>query len=75
MRVRGTTGEDGNRMKEKLSDCTWCGSRGSIEFGICQVCLMEYPIETKVIRLPLERAEKRSPVIRLDEDAEVGVAE
>jgi hypothetical protein len=36
-------------------DCSWCGSAASIEHGICQVCLMEYPVDTKVIRLPLGR--------------------
>jgi hypothetical protein len=39
-------------------DCTWCGSAASIEHGICQVCLMEYPVDTKVIRLPLDRDER-----------------
>lgn len=32
-------------------DCDWCGSAQSIEFGACQVCLMEYPLETKVLHL------------------------
>ena len=27
-------------------DCTWCGSARSIEYGICQVCLMRVPEET-----------------------------
>lgn len=39
----------------ELLDCHWCGSARSIEFGICQVCLMEYPMDTKVIVLPSER--------------------
>jgi hypothetical protein len=30
--------------------------------------LMEYPLETKVIRLPLERSEKRSLVSLVDPD-------
>lgn len=45
----------GNRMITDRLDCTWCGSAASIEHGICQVCLMEYPVDTKVIRLPLGR--------------------
>ena len=45
----------GNRMNTDRLDCTWCGSAASIEHGICQVCLMEYPVDTKVIRLPLGR--------------------
>lgn len=24
-------------------DCTWCGSARSIEYGVCQVCLMRFP--------------------------------
>lgn len=36
-------------------DCTWCGSARSIEYGICQICLMEYPLETQIIPLPQDR--------------------
>jgi hypothetical protein len=43
-----------------LYDCPWCGSAKSIEHGLCQVCLMEFPMETKVIALPMPR-----PVIDL----------
>ena len=46
-------------------DCTWCGSAASIEHGICQVCLMEYPVDTKVIRLPLDRDERMARRIEL----------
>ena len=42
-------------MRTDRLDCSWCGSAASIEHGICQVCLMEYPVDTKVIRLPLGR--------------------
>jgi hypothetical protein len=45
----------GTGMEADRHDCTWCGSAASIEHGICQVCLMEYPVDTKVIRLPLDR--------------------
>lgn len=56
-------------MKDEVRlDCTWCGSAKSIEFGVCQICLMEYPLETKVIRLPLERSEKRSVVIPVEDE-------
>lgn len=24
-------------------DCSWCGSALSIEYGMCQVCLMRFP--------------------------------
>jgi hypothetical protein len=24
-------------------DCTWCGSAQSIEYAVCQVCLMRFP--------------------------------
>jgi hypothetical protein len=57
-------------------DCTWCGSAASIEYGICQVCLMEHPVDSRVIKLPLareERARKRLHSITLPD--EVGVAE
>ena len=63
-------------------DCTWCGSAASIEHGLCQVCLMEYPVETKIIPLPLDRPAKQKRsldapakrTIDLTED-EVGVAD
>ena len=42
-------------MELEPLDCHWCGSARSIEFGICQVCLMEYPVETQIIELPTER--------------------
>lgn len=42
-------------MEEDRLDCSWCGSARSIEYGICQVCLMEYPLDTKVIPLPTAR--------------------
>ncbi len=29
----------------EVNDCTWCGSAGSIDHGMCQVCLMPYPKE------------------------------
>jgi len=38
-----------------LYDCPSCGSAKSIEHGLCQICLMEFPIETKVISLPTTR--------------------
>ncbi len=28
--------------------CVHCGSAGSIEFGMCQVCLAEYPDESQL---------------------------
>ena len=43
-------------METERLDCKWCGSARSIEHGICQVCLMEYPLDTKIIQLPLERS-------------------
>ena len=42
-------------MNVTLYDCPWCGSAKSIEHGLCQVCLMEYPMDTKVITLPPAR--------------------
>jgi hypothetical protein len=59
-------------------DCTWCGSAASIEYGICQVCLMEHPVDSKVIKLPLTREDRpikrRLHSIDVTQD-EVGVAE
>ena len=48
-------------METDRLDCTWCGSARSIEHGICQVCLMEYPVAMKVIRLPLDRGVRPRP--------------
>lgn len=55
-------------MASELYDCSWCGSARSIEHGLCQVCLMEYPVDTQVIALPAQRppaerppAERRQP--------------
>lgn len=42
-------------MRVTLYDCPWCGSAKSIEHGLCQICLMEFPVETKVITLPTGR--------------------
>lgn len=42
-------------MVDDRLDCGWCGSAASIEYGICQVCLMEYAADTDVIAFPLER--------------------
>lgn len=61
-------------MEHDRLDCSWCGSARSIEYGICQVCLMEYPHETKIIPLPIERAVASRRVIDLTE-SEIGLAE
>ena len=36
------------------TDCERCVSAGSVEFGICQVCLAEHPPETRFVE-PIER--------------------
>ena len=41
-------------MATERHDCTWCGSASSVEYGVCQVCLMEFPNEAIVIKLPIE---------------------
>lgn len=62
-------------MKEERLDCSWCGSARSIEYKMCQVCLMEYPMDTKVIRLP-ERGEQPVRRFSIEETVmETGVAE
>lgn len=35
-------------------DCTWCGSARSIEYGVCQVCLMRLPDEPGADRVVIE---------------------
>ena len=39
-------------VADDLFDCPWCGSAQSIEHGVCQVCLMDFAVDTKVIELP-----------------------
>ena len=46
----------GAGVEAELYDCPWCGSAQSIEHGLCQVCLMEFTIDTKVIQLAPRRA-------------------
>ena len=41
-------------MGTELYDCSWCGSAKSIEHGLCQVCLMEFSHDTKIIALPVK---------------------
>jgi len=62
-------------METERLDCDWCGSARSIEYGLCQVCLMEYPMDTRVILLPLERPSKISRTVHLDEQERTTVAE
>lgn len=55
-------------METERLDCSWCGSARSIEYGICQVCLMEYPLDTKIIHLPLGRLPRPTErILELDE--------
>ena len=36
----------------ELRDCAWCGSAASIEYGVCQVCLMRFlEPETEEVRV------------------------
>ena len=55
----GTTWK-GAGVATELYDCPWCGSAQSIEHGLCQVCLMEFPVETKIIELAPVRAARAS---------------
>ena len=52
--VPGRLGEE-PVVGAELFDCPWCGSAKSIEHGLCQVCLMEFDVETKIIQLPPRR--------------------
>lgn len=38
-------------IDEPRANCAWCRSTRSVEHGICQVCLAEYPLDTRVIDL------------------------
>lgn len=53
-------------------DCTWCGSAKSIEFGLCQVCLMAYPEPDPevVIKLPDAHAtrDERSSAVQSEQE-------
>lgn len=51
-------------MGADLFDCPWCGSAKSIEHGLCQVCLMEFDVETKIIELPPRRTLHAHPAGR-----------
>ena len=60
-------------MATERLDCTWCGSAASVEYGVCQVCLMEFPNDAEVISLPTKDDARRT--IALDERKEAGVGE
>lgn len=47
----------GAGVATELFDCPVCGSAQSIERGLCQVCLTEFGLDTKVIALPTRTAE------------------
>ena len=42
-------------------DCTWCGSARSIEYGVCQVCLMRFPEEPDTTRVVIELRDPAAP--------------
>jgi len=59
-----------------LFDCPWCGSAKSIEHGVCQVCLMEFDVDTKIIQLPTALARSGHPSLgRLEPTPEVAGGE
>jgi hypothetical protein len=62
-------------METERLDCDWCGSAQSIEYGLCQVCLMEYPMDTRIIQLPLERPSNKARIVDLEEKERTTVAE
>jgi hypothetical protein len=55
----------------EVTDCTWCGSAGSIEFGICQVCLMPYPEEHIDLPDPNDPAAPVEPRVSLHHEQEL----
>lgn len=72
--MRNPNGEGtGTRMSRKEPerlDCSWCDSVRSIEFGICQICLMEYPTESSVVELPRPTWDKKPKrVVPLEQNA------
>ena len=56
-------------MRDDRLDCGWCGSAASIEYGICQICLMEYAVDTDVLTFPLERPDQLAKKRTLAEPA------
>lgn len=44
-------------VDEPRANCAWCRSTRSVEHGICQVCLAEYPMDTEIIDLSPVRDE------------------
>lgn len=59
-------------MATERHDCTWCGSASSVEYGVCQVCLMEFPNEAIVIKLPIEPVKR---TVAIEPSSTAGVAE
>ena len=43
-------------------DCTWCGSARSIEYGVCQVCLMRLPEDSDLDRIVIELRDPAAPL-------------
>lgn len=63
-----------DRMGTDRQDCTWCGSAASVEYGVCQICLMEFPTKATVISLPAkDRLAERT--VKLDEPRQAGVGD
>lgn len=59
-------------MAAEPFDCPWCGSARSIEHGMCQVCLMEFDVDTKIIKLPARRRLHGHPALQDRKDDAAG---
>jgi len=52
-------------------DCTWCGSARSIEYGVCQVCLMRLPEGADPERVVIELRDPAAPPDPLPDEPSV----
>lgn len=52
-------------LNEPRANCAWCRSADSVEYGICQVCLAEYPLDTEIIDLA-PTADRRAHIAPAD---------
>ncbi|MFN2589327.1 MAG: hypothetical protein ABR518_00965 [Actinomycetota bacterium] len=52
----------------EVTDCTWCGSAGSIAHGMCQVCFMPYPDDNLDLPDPDDPSAPVERVVTIRED-------
>ena len=62
-------------MARERHNCSWCGSANSVEYGVCQICLMEFRNEATVIALPLDRIGDPKRIVKIDDRKRAGIGE